>query len=82
VAWDYFVRSGITVTGIRGDWTFGDNLDVVNRLTTANQMSLADAAKWTWAYARAKSKGFASVVVINAVGNAGTYRAVDVLFLP
>jgi hypothetical protein len=82
VAWEHFVRSGVPVKGIRGDWTFADNLDVVNRWTAGNQMTVEEAAKRTWAYERAKNKGFASVVVIDADGSPGNYRAVDVLFLP
>src|SRR5438105_3270369 len=34
VAWDHFVRGQkATIRGVRGDWTSGDNLDIVNRLT-------------------------------------------------
>jgi hypothetical protein len=47
-----------------------------------NQTSLEDAAKHTWAYERAKSKGFARVVLLDEDGSPGNYRSVDVLFLP
>lgn len=81
-AWRHFLQSGVTVNGIRGDWTFADNLNTVNRLTAGNQMAVEEAAKRTWAYDRAKSKGFVAVVVLDVDGNPGNYKAVDVLFLP
>ena len=56
VAWAYFSQLGIQVKGIRGGWTFGRNLRDVNTFTAGNQMSLSDAIKKTWAYARAKDK--------------------------
>jgi len=81
VAWEHFLGSGVIVKGIRGDWTFADNLDVVNRLTVNNQMPVEAAARQTWAYGRAYSKGFSSVVVIDTDGSPGNYSGVDVLFL-
>jgi len=35
-AWMHFIRSGATILGIRGDWTFGNNLTTVNQLTANN----------------------------------------------
>src|SRR5438067_426641 len=38
VAWDYFAQDQkVSIQGIRGDWTSGDNLDTVNRLTAGGQ---------------------------------------------
>lgn len=82
IAWDHFQQCGAIVTGIRGDWTFGDNLDVINRLTVSKKMAVEVACRHTWAYDRARSKGFTSVMVIDVDGNPGNYNAVDVLFLP
>src|SRR5438034_10327626 len=48
VAWDYFVQDQkVTIQGVRGDWTSGDNLDTVNRLRTGNQMTIEEASKQT-----------------------------------
>jgi hypothetical protein len=82
IAWSHFVQRGVTLKGIRGDWTFADNLNVVNQLTAGNQMTVEEAARRTWAYERARDKGFAAIIVIDTDGNPGSYRAVDVLFLP
>lgn len=82
LAWDHFVQQGITVKGIRGTWTFGTNLTTINNLTANNQMSLEEAAKQTWAFGRASSKGFTTVQVIDSDGSPGNYLSVDVVFLP
>lgn len=58
VAWRYFSQLGVQVMGIRGEWTFGDNLSDVNTFTIGNQISLPEAIKKTWAHARAKGKKF------------------------
>jgi hypothetical protein len=72
----------VAITGIRGSWTYGTNLATVNQLTQHNQMTLADAAKQTWAFARASSKNFSRVVVLDSDGSPGKYISVDVVFLP
>ena len=82
LAWDYFVQQGITIKGIRRSWTFGTNLVAINTLTANNQTSLIDAAKQTWAFARASSKGFTTVQVLDSDGAPGNDISVDVVFLP
>jgi hypothetical protein len=81
-AWEYFARNQVTINGIRGSWTFGTNLVSVNALTGKHPMPLADAAKRTWAYARASGKGFPNVQVLDADGTPGHYLSVDVVFVP
>ncbi len=74
--------SCITITGIRGDWTSGDNLDTVNRLTAGNKMTLEEASKHTWTYQQAMNKGLPRYHYINEQGSPGQYSSVDVVFLP
>jgi hypothetical protein len=82
VAWDYFVQTQqVTIKGIRGDWTSGDNLETVNRLTVGNQMTLEEASRHTWTYRQAMSKGLARYQYIDAQGSPGNYTSVDVVFL-
>ena len=64
VAWEHFIQQGCSITGIRGEWTFGDNLDVVNALTQGGRTSVEDAAKHTWSAARARERGMAAVVLL------------------
>ncbi len=81
--WDHFVNvHKVTIQGIRGEWTFGDNWTTVNDLTRNGQMTVDEAAKQTWAYGRAKSKGFATVHIIDKDGIPGHWISVDVVFLP
>jgi hypothetical protein len=81
-AFTHFVQCRVQISGVRGSWTYGTNLTTVNQLTSNNQMALAEAAKQTWAYARASSKSFARVVVLDSSGAPGNYTSVDVVFLP
>lgn len=82
-AWDYLVgEQKVVIRGVRGDWTWGDNLDTVNRLTAGGAMSLEEACKRTWTYQRAASKGFGRYQYIDARGSPGKYVSVDVVFLP
>lgn len=82
-AWDYFIRDQkVVIRGVRGDWTWGDNLDAVNRLTAGGKMTLEEASKRTWTYRRANGKGFGRYHLINARGGPGQYTSVDVVFLP
>jgi hypothetical protein len=83
VAWDYFVQDQkATIKGVRGDWTSGDNLDTVNRLTAGGKTTLEEASKQTWTYQLAKSKGLSRFQYIDAQGSPGQYTSVDVVFLP
>jgi hypothetical protein len=72
----------VTITGVRGDWTSGDNLETVNRLTPGNQMTLEEASKQTWTYRQAMIRGFTRYQYIDARGGPGQYTSVDVVFLP
>jgi hypothetical protein len=77
-----FVRDQkVAIQGVRGDWTSGDNLDTVNRLTAGNQMTLEEASKHTWTYQQATHKGFTRYQYIDAQGGPGQYTSVDVVFL-
>ncbi len=82
VAWDHFAAEGISILGIRGDWTFGDNLAAVNQLTANNAMTLEEAARRTWTGLRAMDKGFTAVAILAQTGGPGRYNSVDVVFLP
>ncbi len=83
VAWDYFVlEKKVPITGVRGDWTFGDNLDTVNDLTAGGKMTLEEASKQTWTYQQARIKGFSTYHYLDCVGSPGKYSEVQVVFLP
>jgi hypothetical protein len=82
-AWEHFVQDQkVTIQGVRGDWTSGDNLDTVNQLTAGNQITLEEASKQTWTYQQAKQRGFTRYQLLDAQGIPGQYTSVDVLFLP
>jgi hypothetical protein len=51
-------------------------------MTANNQTSLIDAAQKTWAFARASSKGFTTVQILDSDGTPGNYISVDIVFLP
>ncbi len=83
IAWDYFVQDQkVPIQGFRGDWSSGDNLATVNRLTAGNRMTLEDAARQTWTYKLAKSKAFTQYQYLDAQGSPGQYTSVDLVFLP
>jgi len=46
VVWEHFVAVGVKVLGIRGEWTFGVNLDEVNKQTANNALSLEVDLDW------------------------------------
>jgi hypothetical protein len=70
---------GTAVTAIQGNWTYGDNLAVVNQLT-AGGSSLEDAAKQGFTGKRAAEWGFLNVRVLpQTQGTAGRYLRVHVL---
>jgi hypothetical protein len=82
-AWEHFVQGQkLTIQGVRGDWTAGDNLDTVNRLTAGGQMTLEEASKQTWTYQQARQRGFSRYQYLDSQGSSGHYISVDVLFLP
>jgi hypothetical protein len=82
VAWEHFLRQGRAIAGIRGEWTFGDNLDVVNALTQEGRMAVEDAAQQTWSAARARERGMRTLVLLATAGTPGQYHSIDVLFTP
>ncbi len=83
VAWQHFVNDQkVTINGIRGDWTYGDNLETVNGLTAGNRMSLEDAAKQTWTYRQAIARNFTVYQCLAAIGVPGNYTEIQVVFLP
>jgi hypothetical protein len=82
VAWDYFIQEEkVTIKGVRGDWTFGDNLATINRLTAGNQMTLEEASKHTWTFQQASQRGFTRYQFLGSDGGPGNYTEVQVVFL-
>ncbi len=82
VAWDYFVQEEkVAINGVRGDWTFGDNLDTVNKLTAGNQMTLEEAARHTWTYQLASQRGFTRYQYLDSDGSPDNFTDVQVVFL-
>jgi hypothetical protein len=72
---------GAQVTSIQGNWTYGDNLATVNRLTAGGGMSLEDAAKHGPTGRYAATWGFTTVEVLPLTqGIPGNYTRVYVLF--
>jgi hypothetical protein len=65
--------------GIRGAWSYGDNLAEFNKLTAARK-SLEEAALGTWTGEQAIAAGYAKVTVRSVIGTPGAYTKVDVLF--
>jgi hypothetical protein len=84
VAWDFWVNNQkTTIKGIRGDWTYGDNLRTINDLTAGGRMTIEEAARHTWTYQQAMAKGFTTYQEIDPpVGSPGNYTDVQVVFLP
>jgi hypothetical protein len=83
IAWDHFVQEKqAVIAGVRGEWTFGDNLDMVNHLRAGNRMTLEDASKQTWTYQQASIKGFRTYHHLDSIGSPGMYTEVQVVFLP
>ncbi|MBY0527920.1 MAG: hypothetical protein K2R98_31270 [Gemmataceae bacterium] len=72
---------GAAVQAIRGNWTYGDNLAAVNRLTASGIVSLADAARQTRTGRCAGSWEYTIVQVLpQSSGTAGAYTRVYALF--
>lgn len=81
-AWMHFRQNGVTIQGIRGDWTFGTNLVTINALTANSQLTLEEASVHPslWAFQRASSKGYTNVTVLDFDGTPGNYLSVDVVY--
>ncbi|MGH2562045.1 MAG: hypothetical protein ACRDJH_23550 [Thermomicrobiales bacterium] len=72
---------GGRVKGIRGAWSYEDNLAKFNALTAAGKSAKA-AALGTWTGEQDIAAGFAKVTVRKLEGTVGSYTKVDVLFHP
>jgi hypothetical protein len=70
---------GSSVQAIQGNWTYGVNLAEVNVLTGKGS-NFADAALQTYTAKRAQDWGFSKVNVLQAIGSAGSYTSVNVVF--
>jgi hypothetical protein len=71
---------GASVTAIKGSWTYGDNLDTVNRLTSGGAMMVTEAAFQGPTGQYALAHGYVNVHVVQEVGVPGAYSSVVVLF--
>jgi hypothetical protein len=72
---------GAAATAIQGNWTYGDNLAVVNQLTAAG-VPLEEAAKRGFTGKRAADWGFVTIQVLPPTqGTLGNYSRVHVLFV-
>ena len=67
------------IRAIKGNWNFGDNLEVVNALTGSG-LPLETAARQGPTGRYAAAHGFHKVSVISATGVDGAYSWVSVLF--
>jgi hypothetical protein len=73
---DYFRPN---VVAIKGTWTYGDNLEKVNLLTSAGD-SIESAALQCPTGKYSAKHGYRKVSLISTVGSAGAYSLVHVLF--
>ncbi len=71
---------GPAVIAIHGNWTYGDNLTIVNALMAGGSMTLESAALQTITGRYAKRYNYGNVRVISESNAAGKYLAVQVLF--
>jgi hypothetical protein len=72
---------GSNVTAIQGNWTYGDNLATVNRLTAGGVMTIEEAARQGPTGRYAVAWGFNQVQVLPQItGAPGNYSRVYVLF--
>ncbi|WP_131990104.1 hypothetical protein [Chthoniobacter flavus] len=70
---------GDNVKAIAGNWSYGDNLAAMNKLT-GQGMSLEEAASQTWTGGQAAKFGFSNPTVETAIGAAGNYTKIRVVF--
>jgi len=67
-------------TSIRGNWTFGSNLNTVNKLT-GKGMLIEEAVTKTWTAEQARAAGYPKATIVGKpVGTPGNYTEVQVLF--
>jgi hypothetical protein len=78
---DHFQDAGTVIDAILGNWTYGDNLATVNRLTGGpNALTLEEAASRTVTAGYAASRQYTRAVVVSADGRPGQYTRVRVRF--
>ncbi|NUQ79764.1 MAG: RHS repeat-associated core domain-containing protein, partial [Polyangiaceae bacterium] len=80
MAVNHFGRNAIK--GVRGSWTYGDNLKTINRLTgEGEKLSLEYAARQTFTGKMAERLGFTHVEIVGTPkGHPGSYKKVEVIF--
>lgn len=73
---------GDRVEVVKGSWTYGSNLEMVNRLTAEGNMSLEEAVARTWTAQQAGAYGYVNAEVIprETYGGPGAYEKVTVHF--
>jgi hypothetical protein len=74
------VYFGVSVTAIKGSWTYGDNLLTVNTLTSGGGTTIAEAAFQGPTGQYALANGFVNVHVVQEVGVPGAYSTIIVRF--
>ena len=67
--------------GIRGNWTYGDNLKLFNN-GVHEGLSLEQSALKTWTGRQAQMAGYSRVEVVELYGLPGSFNQVKVNFLP
>ncbi|MCP4353932.1 MAG: hypothetical protein GY795_51455 [Desulfobacterales bacterium] len=70
---------GDNLKAVAGNWTYGDNLAAVNKLTESG-VPLEKAVIETWTGYQASKYGFAKAVIETVEGTAGKYIKLRVLF--
>jgi hypothetical protein len=81
VMMDHFQAAGTVIDAVLGNWTYGDNLAAVNRLTGGpNGMTLEQAARQTTTATYAAARQYTNVSVVSAAGVPGQYTRVRVRF--
>ncbi len=72
---------GASVTAIQGNWTYGDNLATINRLTAGGTMTIEEAARQGPTGKYAAAWGFNQVQALpQTTGTPGHYTRVYALF--
>jgi hypothetical protein len=80
VMMDHFQAEGTTVTTVLGAWTYGDNLETVNRETAAG-VPLLEAIKTTPTWGYVSSTGYNRINVLpTSKGTPGHYTRIHVEF--
>ena len=70
---------GSNVNAVRGNWSYGDNLGMVNRLTSAG-VPLEEAVLKTWTAGQSALYGFTNAAIQTIKGIPGAYTKLGVLF--